>query len=150
MKEPSSLMKWVCAVIIGVLMTYCGAVIVSMGVQGHQAYSEATEFSEKAEATVSEVRTDKTWHGNDQYLTADYKANDMDYSFVFKRGIFNRDLEEGSQLTALYDPLQPLLVEVERTSFGELWGYYFVGGGTGILVGTGIIVYGVIIRKRKS
>lgn len=147
MKDDSLRVKWVSTLIIGILTAYCGAVLIFMGFNGTNAYRDLDLYGETTEGTISRTDTQDSWKGKDKYLTVKYLVEGMEYSYVEKQGYFDRDAEEGDTLTVIYDPIQPLFAEEQRASFGQKWGYHFAGGGAAVLLGAGIAIYGVRLRK---
>lgn len=141
------MIKWISTVIIGLLIAYCGSVLVFIGINGSNAYNEIERYGKTTEGTITKISTQDSWQGQDTYLTVEYQVNSMDYSYVEKQGCFDRDANEGDTLTVVYDSLQPLFAEEERTTFEQKWGYHFAGGGAVILLGAGISFYGLRIRK---
>lgn len=146
-KDSSRSVQWIATLIIGVLVVYCGAVLIFMGINGTNAYKDLELYGETTEGTVSKISTEDTWKGGQRYITVEYQVNNMDYSYVDKEGYFGSDAQEGDTLTVVYDPIQPLFAEEERTTFGQTWGYHFLGGGAAVTLGVGIAVYGIRIRK---
>lgn len=146
-KKDSPKVIWISTLIIGMLIAYCGAVLVFMGINANNSYKDFELYGQTTEGTITQVTTEQGWRGEETYFTVRYTVNSMDYSYVDKKGFFGQDISEGDTVSVVYDPIQPLFAEEVKDSFGQKGEYYLIGGSAGILLGAGIALYSLKLRK---